>query len=139
MNPEKYAERAKFKTLPLDFQYQDASKFESNWDYIKSTFSNYHFDKWKFDEEGDWYDCLGHFELAPNMKEILMKMEEESKKRNIPKILLITFLVSLLLLNIGKYCIEYMNTKKFFQKGGVDVVEHLTIVADDLDYNIMES
>lgn len=64
---------------------------------------------------------------------------EESKKRNIPKILLITFLVSLLLLNIGKYCIEYMNTKKFFQKGGVDVVEHLTIVADDLDYNIMES
>ena len=65
--------------------------------------------------------------------------EEESKKRNIPKILLITFLVSLLLLNIGKYCIEYMNTKKFFQKGGVDVVEHLTIVADDLDYNIMES
>jgi hypothetical protein len=32
-----------------------------------------------------------------------------------------------------------MNTKKFFQKGGVDVVEHLTIVADDLDYNIMES
>jgi hypothetical protein len=65
--------------------------------------------------------------------------EEESNKINIPKILLITFLVSLLLLNIGKYCIEYMNTKKFFQKGGVDVVEHLTIVADDLDYNIMES
>ena len=65
--------------------------------------------------------------------------EEESKKRNIPKILLITFLVSLLILNIGKYCIEYMNTKKFFQKGGVDVVEHLTIVSDDLDYNIMES
>jgi hypothetical protein len=32
-----------------------------------------------------------------------------------------------------------MNTKKFFQKGGVDVVEHLTIVSDDLDYNIMES
>ena len=65
--------------------------------------------------------------------------KEESKKRNIPKILLITFLVSFVLLNIGKYGIEYMNTKKFFQKGGVDVVEHLTIVADDLDYNIMES
>ena len=65
--------------------------------------------------------------------------EEESNKINIPKILLITFLVSLLLLNICKYGIEYMNTKKFFQKGGVDVVEHLTIVADDLDYNIMES
>ena len=65
--------------------------------------------------------------------------EEESNKINTPKILLITFLVSLLLLNICKYGIEYMNTKKFFQKGGVDVVEHLTIVADDLDYNIMES
>jgi heme/copper-type cytochrome/quinol oxidase subunit 2 len=64
---------------------------------------------------------------------------EESKKRNIPKILLITFLASFILLYIGKYGIEYMNTKKFFQKGGVDVVEHLTIVADDLDYNIMES
>jgi hypothetical protein len=80
MNPEKYAERAKFKTLPLDFQYQDASQFDSNWDYIKTTFSNYHFDKWKFDEEGDWYDVLGHFELAPNMEEILKRMEEESKK-----------------------------------------------------------
>jgi len=65
--------------------------------------------------------------------------EEESKKRNIPKILLITFLASFILLYIGKYGIEYMNTKKFFQKGGVDVVEHLTIVADDLDYNIMEN
>ena len=65
--------------------------------------------------------------------------EEESKKRNIPKILLITFLASFVLLYIGKYGIEYMNTEKFFQKGGVDVVEHLTIVADDLDYNIMES
>lgn len=65
--------------------------------------------------------------------------EEESNKKNIPKILLITFLASFVLLYIGKYGIEYMNTKKFFQKGGVDVVEHLTIVADDLDYNIMES
>lgn len=65
--------------------------------------------------------------------------EEESNKKNIPKILLITFLASFILLYIGKYGIEYMNTKKFFQKGGVDVVEHLTIVADDLDYNIMES
>ena len=65
--------------------------------------------------------------------------EEESNKKNIPKILLITFLASFVLLYIGKYGIEYMNTKKFFQKGGVDVVEHLTIVADDLDYNIMEN
>ncbi len=65
--------------------------------------------------------------------------DEETNKRNIPKILLITFLVSFILLYIGKYAIEYMNNKNFFQKGGVDVKEHLTIVADDLDYNIMEN
>lgn len=80
MNPEKYAERAKFKSLPLDFQYQDAAKYESNWEYIKNTFSNYHFDKWQFDEEGDWYDVLGRFELSPNMEDILKPLEQESMK-----------------------------------------------------------
>ena len=80
MDPNKYANRAKFKSLPLDFQYQDAIGYDSNWDYIKNTFSNYHFDKWKFDEEGDWFDVLGRFELDPNMQNILTKMEEESKK-----------------------------------------------------------
>ena len=33
MDPNKYARRAKFKSLPLDFQYQDAAGYESNWDY----------------------------------------------------------------------------------------------------------
>lgn len=80
MDPNKYASRAKFKSLPLDFQYQDAANYNSNWDYIKSNFSNYHFDKWKFDEEGDWYDILGRFELVPNIEEILKKLEEESMK-----------------------------------------------------------
>lgn len=80
MDPNKYAKKAKFKSLPLDFQYQDATGYESNWDYIKNTFSNYHFDKWKFDEEGDWFDVLGRFELDPNMENILTNMEEESKK-----------------------------------------------------------
>jgi hypothetical protein len=80
MDPNKYARRAKFKSLPLDFQYQDAAGYESNWDYIKNTFSNYHFDKWNFDQEGDWFDVLGRFELAPNMEDILKTMEEESKK-----------------------------------------------------------
>ena len=80
MDPNKYAKRAKFKSLPLDFQYQDSAGYESNWDYIKNTFSNYHFDKWKFDQEGDWFDVLGRFELAPNMEDILKTMEEESKK-----------------------------------------------------------
>lgn len=80
MNPEFYAQRAKFKTLPLDFQYQDAEGYNSNWDYIKNTFSNYHFDKWKFDEIGDWYHLLGRMELPSNMEELLVGLEEESKK-----------------------------------------------------------
>jgi hypothetical protein len=80
MDPNKYAARAKFKSLPLDFQYQDAAGYESNWDYIKANFSNYHFDKWQFDNEGDWYDTLGRFEIAPNMEELLTGLEEESKK-----------------------------------------------------------
>lgn len=80
MDPNKYAKRAKFKSLPLDFQYQDAAGYESNWDYIKNTFSNYHFDKWQFDQEGEWFHSLGRFELASNMEDILKNMEEESKK-----------------------------------------------------------
>lgn len=80
MDPEKYAKRAKYKSLPLDFQYQDAKNYESNWDYIKENFSNYHFDKWKFDEVGDWYDLLGRFELASNMEEILDSLEKKCHK-----------------------------------------------------------
>jgi hypothetical protein len=80
MDPEKYAKRAKFKSLPLDFQYQDAQDYDSNWDYIKNNFSNYHFDKWIIDQEGDWYDKLGRFKLAPNMENILKDLEKESTK-----------------------------------------------------------
>ena len=80
MDPNKYAIRARYKTLPLDFQYQDAKNYKSNWDYIKEKFSNYHFDKWKFDEVGDYYDLLGRFILAPNIEEILAPLEEQCHK-----------------------------------------------------------
>lgn len=80
MDPEFYAKRAKFKSLPLDFQYQDADGYASNWDYIKNTFSNYHFDKWKFDEIGDWHHPLGRFNLPSNIDALLSVLEEESKK-----------------------------------------------------------
>lgn len=80
MDPEFYAKRAKVKSLPLDFQYQDAVGYVSNWDYLKNTFSNYHFDKWKYDEIGDWYHPLGRFNLPSNIDAILSVLEEESKK-----------------------------------------------------------
>ena len=65
--------------------------------------------------------------------------EDDAKKVNLPKALLITFLVSFILLNILKYAIVYMNKNDFFQKGGVDVKEHLTTVADDVDFDIIEN
>jgi hypothetical protein len=55
-----YSDRVKFKTLPLDFNHQDGSKFVSSWEYAK-TLSNYHFDKFKNEQEGEWYHLLGRF------------------------------------------------------------------------------
>ena len=67
MEPNDYEVRARHKSLPLDFQYQGAEGYTSNWDYIKENFSNYHFDKWKFDEEGEWYTKLGRFEMGEDI------------------------------------------------------------------------
>jgi hypothetical protein len=84
MNPKIYEDRAKFKSLPLDFQYQDAEKYESNFEYLKENFSNYHFDKWKEEQEGEWYNRLGRFKFSDEDKqaldELLPWFEEESKK-----------------------------------------------------------
>ena len=53
MDPKIYESRAKYHSLPADFQYQGAEKYQSNLEYIKENFSSYHFDKWKKEEEGD--------------------------------------------------------------------------------------
>lgn len=61
-------------------------------------------------------------------------------ENNISRNLLITFVSSFIILIIGKYAINYMNKNNFFQKGGkVDISDKLTIVADDLDYDILEN
>jgi len=65
--------------------------------------------------------------------------EDQKNKVNLPKTLLITFLISFILLNVLKYAIAYMNKNGFFQKGGVDVKEHLTAIADDVDFDIIEN
>jgi len=80
MDPRQYENRAKYKSLPLDFQYQDAEGYSSNWDYIKDKFSNYHYDKWKEEQEGEWWHKLGRFELTDEITSLLPKFEEESKK-----------------------------------------------------------
>jgi uncharacterized membrane protein len=64
---------------------------------------------------------------------------EDDKNINIPKVLFITFIISFLILILTKYGITYLNKNNFFQKGGVDPVERLTIIADDLDYDIIEN
>jgi hypothetical protein len=55
-----YSDRVKFKTLSADFNHQNGSKFKSSWEYAK-TLSNYHFDKFKNEQEGEWYHLLGRF------------------------------------------------------------------------------
>jgi uncharacterized membrane protein YdjX (TVP38/TMEM64 family) len=68
------------------------------------------------------------------------KTDENGNENNISRNLLITFVASFVILIIGKYAINYMNNNNFFQKGGkVDISDKLTIVADDLDYDILEN
>lgn len=80
MDPKLYEDRARYKSLPLDFQYQTGSDYESNWDYVKNNFSNYHFDKWQIDQEGEWWHKLGRFIIGEELREMIPHFIEESKK-----------------------------------------------------------
>lgn len=69
------------------------------------------------------------------------KSEEEEQQNNTPQILLYTFFISFILLIILNYGLEYMNKNNFFQKGGVnkdELVNNLTIVADDIDCGLID-
>jgi hypothetical protein len=69
------------------------------------------------------------------------KSEEEEQQNNTPQILLYTFFISFILLIILNYGLEYMNKNNFFQKGGVnkdDLVNNLTIVADDIECGLID-
>jgi heme/copper-type cytochrome/quinol oxidase subunit 2 len=69
------------------------------------------------------------------------KSEEEEQQNNTPQILLYTFFISFILLIILNYGLEYMNKNNFFQKGGVnkdELVNNLTIIADDIDCGLID-
>lgn len=67
--------------------------------------------------------------------------KNKDHKINYSKILLIVFILSFIILFILKFLISYLNKNNFFQKGGKihNNIEELTIIADDIDYDIMES
>ena len=67
------------------------------------------------------------------------KNNSDEKENNIPLTLLYTFIISFLLLIGGKYAINYMNKKNFFQKGGiVNISDKLTFVDDDVEVGIID-
>lgn len=80
MEPLSYESRCRHQSLPLDYQYQDAVGYESNWEYIKANHSNYHFDKWQVESEGEWYNRLGRFELSEKVPSMIPEFIEQSKK-----------------------------------------------------------
>lgn len=80
MEPKLYEERCKHESLPLDYQYQDAEGYASNWEYIKENHSSYHYDKWKVEQEGEWYNRLGRFDLSDKIPDMIPDFIEQSKK-----------------------------------------------------------
>jgi heme/copper-type cytochrome/quinol oxidase subunit 2 len=81
---------------------------------------------------------IAYFIIRSNSKADDNDEEDNEEKTNVPKTLLITFVSSLIILVALKYLVSYMNSKNFFQKGGVDMSERLTIVADDVDVDLIE-
>lgn len=67
------------------------------------------------------------------------KSSEEEEKPNNSKTLFLTFVVSYFVLIGIHFLLCYMNKNNYFQKGGdIDIKEHLTIVADDIDVGFIE-
>lgn len=77
MNIDQYVDRIKYKSLPADFNHQDGVNYKSSYEYTK-TFSNYHFDKFKEEHEGEWYHKLGRFvgEWSDDVVKIIEKSKE---------------------------------------------------------------
>lgn len=65
------------------------------------------------------------------------KNDEENNK-NISSTLLYTFIISYILLVLIIFLLKYMNSNKYFQKGGETITsDHLTLVADDIVVDII--
>ena len=77
MDIEQYIERVKYQSLPEDFNHQEGAKYQSSYEYTK-TFSNYHFDKWQAESEGEWYHQLGRFQgdWSADVDKIIEKSRE---------------------------------------------------------------
>lgn len=77
MDINQYIDRVKHKSLPADFAHQEGLKFPSSWEYAKSM-SNYHFDKWRKESEGEWFHLLGRY--VGNWDEAVTHFIEKSKE-----------------------------------------------------------
>lgn len=79
MEIKKFTDRVKYKSLPQDFNHQNGVNFQSSYEYTK-TFSNYHFDKWTVEGDGDWYCSLGRFEgdWSASLERIIEKSKDLS-------------------------------------------------------------
>ncbi|NBP58608.1 hypothetical protein EBU71_19135 [bacterium] len=77
MDITQYTTRIKYKSLPPDFNHQDGVNYKSSYEYTK-TFSNYHFDKWRIENEGEWYHKLGRFvgDWDNDVEQLILKSKE---------------------------------------------------------------
>ena len=69
------------------------------------------------------------------------KKHESNKNKpiNIPKMLLYTFIISVLVLLLLKFIISYLNKNNYLQKGGTfSNVDKLTIVSDDVHFGLID-
>ena len=83
---------------------------------------------------------ISYFIITKNNKNSEESENTQDNNSQTSKTLLLTFIISYLLLIFLHFVIGYMNKNNFFQKGGnvVDLKEHLTIVADDVDVGFID-
>lgn len=62
MDISTYTKRLKRPSWPRGYNHEPGTSYTSNWDYCRDHLSNYHFDKWQVEREGDWWHKLGRFE-----------------------------------------------------------------------------
>ena len=64
--------------------------------------------------------------------------EDEENKTNLPLTLFYTFIISFIILIILKYGLSYLNNNNFFQKGGVNISDRITVIDDDVEIELIE-
>jgi hypothetical protein len=93
MDINQYTSRLRVQSLPADFNHQQGANYTSSDDYVKENFSNYHFDNFKSESEGEWFHVLGRYVgnfayAVPKIVEDSLRTEwdefSRSGKRNFP-------------------------------------------------------